>query len=271
MHELFLESCNGGRTPMLTPRSIVVIGATSTLALAVSKVYASHSARFFLVGRNEERLHDAARWLQSHGAASCAIFIADVRQKDLHEQIVNTSAESLGTIDLVVIAHGVYPNAEEAEQNVDLMLDSILTNAVSVLSLMHRYATQLKQQVLNTQTGKGYPPCIAVFSSVAGDRGRRNNYIYGSAKACVTAYASGLRARLSEHGVRVVTIKPGPVRTPMTQHLHMPLISSPERVASDVVRAIAKCHHVVYTPWYWRWIMALVKVLPERLFMRIKR
>ena len=127
--------------------------------------------------------------------------------------------------------------------------------------LLARAAQRLEAQ------GSG---CIAALSSVAGDRGRGSNLVYGAAKAGLTAFLSGLRNRLSGAGVRVVTVKPGFVDTPMTDHLPKnPLYASPERVARDVVRAIEGGADVVYTPWWWRWVMLAVRLVPERLFKRL--
>jgi short-subunit dehydrogenase len=105
---------------------------------------------------------------------------------------------------------------------------------------------------------------------VAGDRGRGSNAVYGAAKAGLTAFLSGLRNRLAPAGVRVVTVKPGFVDTPMTGHVAKnPLFASPERVARDLLRAIDTGADVVYTPWWWRFVMLLVRLIPERLFKRL--
>lgn len=112
---------------------------------------------------------------------------------------------------------------------------------------------------------------IAVISSVAGDRGRQSNYVYGSAKALVSAFASGMRQRLSKQGVHVITIKPGFVSTPMTAHLKQgALWAQPEQVAKDITRAIDQGQRVVYTPGFWRWIMLIIKHIPEFVFVKLK-
>ena len=135
------------------------------------------------------------------------------------------------------------------------------TDLLGPVSLLTRAAQRLEAQ------GSG---CIAALSSVAGDRGRGSNLVYGAAKAGLTAFLSGLRNRLSGAGVRVVTVKPGFVDTPMTDHLPKnPLYASPERVARDVVRAIDTGADVVYTPWWWRFVMLAVRLIPERLFKRL--
>ena len=147
---------------------------------------------------------------------------------------------------------------DEVRSSADPVLRTDLLGPVSLLT---RAAQRLEAQ------GSG---CIAALSSVAGDRGRGSNLVYGAAKAGLTAFLSGLRNRLSGAGVRVVTVKPGFVDTPMTDHLPKnPLYASPERVARDVVRAIDTGADVVYTPWWWRFVMLAVRLIPERLFKRL--
>jgi len=140
-------------------------------------------------------------------------------------------------------------------------LGEITTNGTSVISLMTLAGEQLAQQ------GQG---AIAVISSVAGDRGRQSNYVYGSAKALVSAFASGLRQRLAKKGVHVITIKPGFVDTPMTAHLKKgALWAKPDQVARDISRAIDKGQSIVYTPGFWRFIMLIIKHIPEFIFVKI--
>lgn len=239
-----------------------MIGALSAIAQGVTKVYAESGSNFFLVARREDELVDLANQLKVQGAGACSVFVADLRHRDIHAEIVAKSVSVLGNIDLVLIAHGVYPERSAAAESVDVTLDSFMVNAVTVISLMHRYGRVLQEQRNGT---------IAVLSSVAGERGRRNNYHYGSAKAAVTAYASGQRAELAEYGVRVITIKPGPVATPMTTHQNMPLMASVSKVAGDIVAGIEQGQTVIYTPWIWRYIMMAIRALPERLFMRVRR
>jgi short-subunit dehydrogenase len=136
------------------------------------------------------------------------------------------------------------------------------TNAVSIIALLTRFANIVEQQRRGT---------IAVISSVAGDRGRQSNYLYGSAKAALSTFCDGLRARLFKVGAHVVTIKPGFVATPMTAGLPLPgpLVATPEKVAGDIVRAIEKGKDVIYTPWFWWGIMLIIRSIPGRVFKRL--
>lgn len=147
------------------------------------------------------------------------------------------------------------------EGSVELTLQEINTNAASVVALLTRVANRLAQRRAGT---------IAVISSVAGDRGRGSNYVYGSAKALVTAFLSGLRQRLAKVGVGVVTIKPGFVDTPMTAAFTKgPLWARPERVAQGIVKAIDRQGGTVYLPGFWWPIMSIIRAIPERLFLRL--
>lgn len=253
---------------MQKARNIVIIGATSAIAGEVALHYASSGSRFFLAGRNEEGLAGLSTRLRTRGAQDIAVFVADLRQRDLHQEIVIKATEYLSSIDIVLIAHGVYPEQETASADVNLTLDSLITNAVSPISFMHRFALVLQQQRARNTTS-GFVPRLVVISSVAGDRGRKTNYAYGSAKSAVTAFASGLGAALVRNGIRVITVKPGPVATPFTKHIQMPLLASVRTVADDIVHGIARGKSVIYTPWYWRWIMMVVRSLPQWIFRHI--
>lgn len=241
--------------------TMVIIGATSAIAHGVARLYAERGITFFLVGRNEEHLRAMASDLVARGAKGANVYIADLRMRDVHADIVRQSLADLGTVDVVFIAHGTMPDQRELNTDVDATLDCFMTNAVSIVSISHRYATALEAQ------GSG---SLVVLSSVAGERGRQSNYTYGSAKAAVTAYYSGLRARLAPKGVHVLTVKPGPVDTPMTSGLAMPLKATVGVVASDIARGIDKRVNVLYTPGVWRLVMAVVRALPESIFMKLK-
>jgi len=243
-------------------RRIVIFGAMSDIAGGVAQLYAKQGSRFMLVGRNEEELTARAAELKELGAENCAVFVADLRQRDVHDAIIRATVEQLGTIDVALIAHGVYPDMLEAEKNVDVALDVFVSNALSTISIMHRLANVM------SAAGTGV---LAVISSVAGERGRRNNYIYGASKSAVTQYASGLRASVRDSGLHVLTIKPGPVDTHLTSHKNVPLKASVSRVVKDIALGIENREHTVYTPWYWRYLSVVIRLMPEWIFMRIKR
>jgi short-subunit dehydrogenase len=165
-------------------------------------------------------------------------------------------------LDAVLVAYGVLPDQARCERSVAETLAAFDTNGRSVVALLTLLANRFEAQ------GRG---AIVVVSSPAADRGRASNYVYGAAKASVSVFASGLRNRLHAKGVRVVTVSPGFVDTPMTADFPKgPLWATPKAVARDIERAIDSGFGVIYTPWFWRWIMKIIRLIPERIFVRLK-
>lgn len=241
---------------------VVVFGATSAIAQAVLRLYAREGAQFFLVGRNPERLQAVAADLVVRGAHGVATRIADLADCALHASLVEQARAALGSIDLVLLAHGTLSKQDACVGNADLALREISGNFLSPASILTHVANVLETQGHGT---------IAVIGSVAGDRGRRSNYVYGSAKAGLGVFVEGLRQRMAPSGVTVILIKPGFVDTPMTAALPRagPLWVRPDRVARDIRRGIQNGAAVVYTPWFWRGIMCIIRALPEAVFKRL--
>lgn len=244
----------------LRPQRIVVIGATSAIGVGIAERYAAVGSTFFLVARNEQRMQQVGETLRMLGAADVGMYVADLRAKDLYADIVRRSVEVLGAIDLVIIAHAVLPVQADLDYNVDATMDTMLTNMMSPIALMHHYALQLES------TGGG---SLVVLSSVAGERGRKAMTAYSTAKAAVTAYAAGLRGRFASSGVHVLTVKPGPVRTPMIAGRSLPFVASLDPVVTSIVRAIERRSLILYTPWFWRYVSFAMRMLPERLVMKL--
>jgi decaprenylphospho-beta-D-erythro-pentofuranosid-2-ulose 2-reductase len=242
-------------------QNVLIIGATSAIAQEVAKIYANSGAQLFLVGRNSEKLAQVAQDLMVRGATTTEIFACDLSDKSKHEEIVRSANKALGDIDITLIAHGTLPEQKECENNVEQTLQELEVNFLSVVSLLTLIANNYEKQA------KG---CIAVISSVAGDRGRQSNYIYGAAKGGLTVFLQGLRNRLSKVGVHVMTIKPGFVITPMTQDFKKGILwAQPESVARVIVSTIQKRKNVIYVPWFWRWIMIIIRNIPENIFKRM--
>ena len=241
---------------------ILVIGATSAIANEVARLYASKGAFIFLVGRRSDALQAAAADLLVRGAGQVDVAELDANDIGRHGSVLDAAWSKWSGLDLALIAHGVLPDQPRSQASAAETLASFDTNARSVIALMTDLANRFEAQRAGV---------IAVISSPAGDRGRASNYVYGAAKAAVTTFASGLRHRLYPSGVRVVTILPGFVDTPMTASFKKgPLWAAPERVASDIAKAMEKRNGALYTPWFWRWIMLLVTHLPQRLFLRTR-
>lgn len=243
-------------------KKILVIGATSAIAEHCARLWAARADALYLVARNEEHVQTLARDLAIRGAAQVGTYCADLNDLQRHANIIDAAEMALGDIDIVLIAHGTLSNQKNCEQSVEETLMEIKTNALSTISLLTIIANRFEAKQKGT---------IAVISSVAGDRGRASNYIYGSSKAMVTAFASGLRQRLHKSNVAVVTIKPGFVETPMTAEFKKGLLwVKPATVASKIVKAIDQHKNEVYVPGFWRLIMVVIKAIPTNLFNKMR-
>ena len=243
-------------------KKILIIGATSAIAEATARCYAKEGAMFYLLARNEERLASLASDLKIRGALSVDYSLLDVKERANHEQELLRAKDTLGNIDIALVAHGTLGNQGACEEDPEVALLELETNAFSTIALLTRLANIFEKQSHGT---------LAVISSVAGDRGRASNYVYGTAKAAVTTFCEGLQARMFKSGVHVLIIKPGLVATPMTEGLSMPafLVAEPALIAADIFRAIEKKTDVLYTPWFWKYIMIGIIHLPNALFKKM--
>jgi short-subunit dehydrogenase len=241
---------------------VLIIGANSAIAEATARIYAARGASFFLLARDRERVQSLAADLRIRGAASVDFEMLNVNDFAMHRRLLEQARRSLETIDVALIAHGTLSDQKACEVDFDVTLQELNTNAISVISCLTHLANMMKSQRSGT---------IAVISSVAGDRGRQSNYIYGTAKGALNVFTQGLRNRLYRSGVNVLTIKPGFVDTPMTKDFRKGLLwVAPDHVARDIVRAIERRKLVIYTPAFWRLIMAVIRTIPEGLFRRLE-
>jgi decaprenylphospho-beta-D-erythro-pentofuranosid-2-ulose 2-reductase len=242
-------------------RKILIVGATSAIAEATARVWAQRGDKLFLAARNSAQLQSVSDDLKVRGAAFVGSKVFDANDFAAHAALLADATQAMGGLDTLLIAHGTLSDQPRAQLDAAYALGEITTNGTSVVNLMGLAGEQFDKQ------GNG---AIAVISSVAGDRGRQSNYVYGSAKALVSAYASGLRQRLSKRGVSVVTIKPGFVDTPMTASFKKgALWAKPEQVAKDIVNAVDKGKAIVYTPGFWGLIMLIIKHIPEFVFVKL--
>ena len=243
------------------PRRIVVLGATSGIAEACIRLWANRGDSLYLVGRNADRLAVVAADARTRGASHVDSAVANLDDTNAHPEVLARAINSLGGLDVAFLALGVLGNQLDAEKNFATADQILHTNFVAPVSLLTWLANYTAQRRAGT---------LAVLSSVAGERGRKSNYVYGSSKAGLTAFVDGLRNRIDREGVKVMTIKPGPVKTTMTEGMKgSAKFADVEAVAASLVKAIDKGTDVVYVPGIWRVIMAVIRVIPESVFKKL--
>lgn len=243
-------------------KKILITGAASAIAQATARLYAKEGAAFFLIDLNADRLAAVANDLKARGAKGVTTAAADLNVFDRHQALLEQAQQTMGGIDVVLVAHGTLPKQKDCEQDWPKTQQELSTNFLSAASLLTLVANALEKRGAGT---------IAVIASVAGDRGRQSNYVYGSAKGALTIFTDGLRNRLSKKGVHVVTIKPGFVDTPMTADFKKGLLwVKPEAVARGIYRAIEGKKNKVYLPWFWQIIMVVIRNIPERIFKNLR-
>ena len=243
-------------------KRILIIGANSAIATACARRWAIQDAAFFLVARNAEQLAQTASDLTARGAKAVGTHCLDATDLAAHPAMLTACLGALREIDIALIAHGTLPDQKTCEQDADLAAKAFATNATSTIALLTLLANQFERQGAGT---------LAVISSVAGDRGRPSNYVYGAAKAAVSTFCEGLRARLFKAGVHVITIKPGFVDTPMTKDLELPaaLVATPDQIARRIVNGVERKTANLYAPAFWAAIMLIIRNIPQPLFKRL--
>ena len=243
------------------PQRILVLGATSGMAEACCRLWAERGDSLFLVGRSASKLAAMAADLRIRGAGYVDTAVTDLDDTAHHPELLAGAINSLGGLDVAFVAVGVLGQQADAERAFPPAHQILHTNYVAPASLLTWLANYCAQRHAGT---------LAVLSSVAGERGRKSNYVYGSSKAGLTAFVDGLRNRIDREGVRVMTIKPGPVRTAMTEGMkNPPRLAEVGDVAATLVKAIDRGDDVVYVPGIWRFIMAAIRAIPERMFKKM--
>lgn len=244
---------------MTRPR-IVIVGATSAIAEQCARLWVRAAVDMVLIGRDLVRVSRVAADLRVRSPHS-SVTAHEVNFLD--PASIAALAQKLATekaIDILLIAHGNLPDQKECEQDISLARDALEINGVSPVLFAEAFALQMEQ------AGRG---TIAVIGSVAGDRGRKTNYVYGAAKGMVERYVQGLQHRFAHSKITIVLIKPGPTATPMTAHLPQRGLASAEAVASRIVAAIASGTPVVYVPAKWAIIMMVIRHLPRAIFNKL--
>ncbi|HET6250257.1 MAG TPA: SDR family oxidoreductase [Tepidisphaeraceae bacterium] len=242
---------------------VVIVGASSAIGRAVARRWAQGGSNIILAARDLDDISRSADDLRIRHDVQVEVISFDAVAFDTHASFWQECIKRAGgLLDGIIILHGQLPVQADAQADFFVTRRAIDVNFTSVVSLLTPAANDFEQK------RHGF---IAVFSSVAGDRGRQSNYVYGSAKAGLSAFLQGLRNRLFKAGVNVLTIKPGFVDTGMTWGLPgMFLVAAPEAVAQDVYSAVKAAKSVIYTPFFWRFIMLIIKHVPEMVFKRMK-
>ena len=241
---------------------VLIIGASSAIAQAVARRYAGRGDSLFLVGRDAERLSAVAADLRVRGAMAVATHVADLCDESSHAGVVSAAWQAFSGLDVALLAYGALGSQKQAEADPQALQAILATNFTSAAGLLMRLAAAFERQGSGT---------LAAIGSVAGDRGRQSNYAYGAAKGGLAIFLDGLRHRMAGSGVRIVTLKPGFVDTPMTRDFPKgPLWASPERAAAGIVRAIDRGASVAYIPGFWRGIMWVIRSVPEWILFRTR-
>jgi decaprenylphospho-beta-D-erythro-pentofuranosid-2-ulose 2-reductase len=240
---------------------IVVFGATSAIAHAWARLHAAQGDQFTLLGRDAGKLATVEQDLLARGATAVRTQIIDLALPQDYCALIE-QVDTHTTIDLALFAQGSLPDQRALEQDVESVRPMFELNAMSYILPASQIAERMAQR------GRG---TLVLISSVAGDRGRQSNYFYGTSKAAVSTFAEGLRNHVFKRGVHVLTVKPGFVDTPMTAHLPKggPLWATPEQIADCIEQGLMKNRNVIYTPWFWRFILLIIRHVPETVFKRL--
>jgi decaprenylphospho-beta-D-erythro-pentofuranosid-2-ulose 2-reductase len=248
---------------MKNKKNIVIVGATSTIAEHCARIWLqADPANLTLIGRNAARTEKVAMDLQVRSPESVIRIVeTDFLNPDAIKQAVDDIAAT-GAIDIALIAQGSLTEQLDCQTDLNACKESLEVNGISPVLFAEAFAGHL------AIAGQG---TLALIGSVAGDRGRKSNYVYGAAKGMVTRYAQGLQHRFAGSDVKIVLIKPGPTDTPMTAHLKAQgaKLTPAEEVAKGIIKAINRGQAVVYAPAKWRLIMWVIRHLPSFIFHKL--
>lgn len=240
--------------------TVLILGASSDMAVAIAREFATRRYDIQLAARNIGRLGPLQSDISIRSGMTCTLHEFDALNFDSHQTFFDGLPAKP---DITICVFGYLGNNELARSNweeSEKIIHTNYTGAVSILNVVSNHYAARKSGI------------IAGISSVAGERGRQSNYLYGSAKAGFTAYLSGLRNRMYREKVHVVTVQPGFVYTKMTENLSLPalLTAHPESVAKAVCNAVEKKKNLIYVKWFWRWIMFNIRSVPEPIFKKLR-
>ena len=238
----------------------IILGATSSMARAFARKLAERGATLYLAGRDMADLQASADDCAARGATAAHAVMFDARIPETFPPILEQMGSEEGMLNAAVFV-GSMPDQSAIDADPALIDGTITDSFAGPARFLQMLAPMMEERGGGTVVGVG---------SVAGDRGRIGNYVYGSAKAGFHTYLSGLRNRLNRAGGHVVTVKPGFVDTAMTWGIEgMFLVATPEKVAEDLLKAVEKKKNVIYTPFFWRYIMLIIRSIPEPIFKKL--
>ncbi|KAA3657175.1 MAG: SDR family NAD(P)-dependent oxidoreductase [Calditrichaeota bacterium] len=246
---------------MNMPNHVAVFGASSEIAWETCKHFAANGAHLFLCARNESDLQRLSDDLRTRGAKSIAFCTFDALDKESIELACNKILTDFPQCDGLYIAHGYMPADEGNKIDLENYQKTMQINYLSVVQIIRHFVPHF----IEKKYGK-----IAVISSVAGERGKKRNAAYSAAKAALTVFLSGLRQKVYQSNIWVITIKPGTIATPMTAHLPQNRVfTSAEKAGHLIYNTFQKKSENVYIPRFWRWIMLITRAIPEKIFKRL--
>lgn len=243
-------------------KKILIIGANSALALPCIKIWAKKDYSLFLVGRNEAKLEYLKNDLEKKYNINVQISVKNLINKKNCDELKDEYFRENNSLDILFICYGILGEQENLLSNNDSLVNHVFINSISKIIIINSFLSHFKKQKKGS---------IAVITSVAGDIGKSSNFIYGSSNATLSNYLTGLRQYLFRFNINVVNVKPGLLDTPMTSNFKKNfLFSNPNKICNTLVNSIEKKNNDVYLPFYWRYIMFVVKLIPKFLFNRIK-
>jgi decaprenylphospho-beta-D-erythro-pentofuranosid-2-ulose 2-reductase len=240
---------------------VLILGATSPIARLLALRFGAEGAQLYLAARDADEAARIAADVTVRTGAAAASGPFDATEFASHDQFMRAAVDALGGLDGVIVCFGTLGDEDAAQRDPAAALATLHQNFTGAVSLLTLAARQLESQ------RGGF---MIVIGSVAGDRGRARNYVYGAAKGALAIFAQGLRGRLARAGVHVLTVKLGTVDTRMTWGREGALLAvAPAAAADRIFAAWRRRAEVVYVPWFWRPIMTGLKLVPERLFKRV--
>ena len=241
-------------------KTVLILGGNSDVGKSISRDFSKLGSNIILTSRKKGQLDSFKSDLEIRYSIKCDLEFFDVLDFNTHESFYISLKEKP---DIVISCIGYLDNQEKSENSFEESLKSIQTNFTGLVSILNIVSNDFE----NRKSG-----IIIGISSVAGDRGRGSNYIYGCSKSGFTSYLSGLRNRLFNSGVKVITVKPGFIKSKMTNHLDLPkiLTATSNKISFDIIKSIKKNKNVVYTKWFWMWIMIIIESIPEFIFKKSK-